>query len=360
MIKFFPNKYIFQEELMMNRNFKKYNTTQYSIEDLIKLRAYYLWQESSEYHEAEYYWHKAKNQIEIEKSLDIYQWYSPPILERLTIFSALIGLILYFLEAEQRREQFVLENWRGIAEASEMTQVLQKPAALSTSEIIRNNLERLNQESPSIAQVINITGGWQSFNNMLARKKQYYSNKKNQCEKKLEIPFFPPRWPRENLSELGLPEGVKLDGVVLCNADLGQAVLKNVKFNLAKLAGANLFEAELNNTELVGSDLRESSLVSADLTGANLTGADLTKADLTGANLTGANLTGAKLDEIENNNLTRSQIKLACNWDQAFYIYEQVSNTWKLNETINQLYIEQIKQDKTSDPQEPANCSKWN
>ncbi len=65
----------------------------------------------------------------------------------------------------------------------------------------------------------------------------------------------------------------------------------------------------------------------ADLSGANLQGANLTQANLQGANLTGANLQGAKLPfaNLQGANLreatgfTASQVKLAKNWELAFY-----------------------------------------
>jgi uncharacterized protein YjbI with pentapeptide repeats len=93
-----------------------------------------------------------------------------------------------------------------------------------------------------------------------------------------------------------------------------------------------LIIADLTGADLCGADLR-----GADLGGANLYGADLSNANLSGANLGNSILSGAE-------NLTPEQIKKACYWKTAKY------ELGKLDE---------LKQDKASDPQEPVNCSQW-
>ena len=117
------------------------------------------------------------------------------------------------------------------------------------------------------------------------------------------------------------------------------------------------------NENLSSEDLSGRDLSGVNLTDANLTDADLTDANLNGAKLVGANLNGAKLNQIEENNIIRSQIKLACNWENAFFIFREVSDESgtrrELDAEANQNYIDQLDQDQASDPQEPVDCSRW-
>ena len=153
----------------------------------------------------------------------------------------------------------------------------------------------------------------------------------------------------------------------LHNADLRGADLRadlraGLRFDLrsANLDGADLRIADLNNA-----DLNNAYLHNADLRGADLRGADLRTADLRGANLDGANLNGANLDGIQN--LTSTQIKSACFWDQAIYedklYWNKETKTWVAgNEQAKQdnaKFIEKLKNDKSSDPEKPADCSWW-
>lgn len=53
--------------------------------------------------------------------------------------------------------------------------------------------------------------------------------------------------------------------------------------------------------------------------------------------------------------------KSACNWEKA--IYKGYKDTekffeWIVDEKANQQYIEQLKQDKASDPKTPVDCSR--
>ena len=405
----------------MPKNYKR-NYNDNKSESKIKLKAYYLWQDSIDVNPPEYYWYKAKNLIEIEKSKDVYDWYSPrkwcflfnnkclkffskilarsyflSVIERLTILSALIGLFLFVREETQRRDQFVLENWRNIAEATELSKTSE--AALASSAMIRNSLQKLNRPSASITQIVNFASAKELWDDIQNQPEELFKFKyypiRGKCEKSLKVPFWPPRWPTVYLSELKLPEGVKLDGIWLCSAMLEQAKLNNVNLDSAKLAGAWLVQAQLINTDLKNGDLRNANLNNANLAAtslkdANLSGADLTEANLTclkiekklkcadlsgadlteanlnianleGANLTAANIEGANLDKIEVNNLIKSQLKLACNWDKANYIFRQTKdNKWEVDTEENQRYIkEEIRNDKASDPQTSVDCSKW-
>ncbi len=66
-------------------------------------------------------------------------------------------------------------------------------------------------------------------------------------------------------------------------------------------------------------------------------------------------------------NLTPEQIKSACFWEEAIYKgewdWEEKTKTWRAkNEQVKQAntkYIEGLKKDKSSDPEEPPDCSLW-
>ena len=75
----------------------------------------------------------------------------------------------------------------------------------------------------------------------------------------------------------------------------------------------------------------------------DLSNSNLVRAYLNGANLESANLNGAK-------NLSNAQIKSACFWEKAIFTPD---------EQANQKKIEEIRQDKASDPTTPPDCSRW-
>ncbi|MDJ0601596.1 MAG: hypothetical protein QNJ37_22465 [Crocosphaera sp.] len=64
---------------------------------------------------------------------------------------------------------------------------------------------------------------------------------------------------------------------------------------------------------------------------------------------------------IDTKYLKATQIKLACNWDQAFYkaYLDKEKGKLIIDEEANKAYIEELKQDKDSDPKTPPDCSKW-
>ena len=109
--------------------------------------------------------------------------------------------------------------------------------------------------------------------------------------------------------------------------DLSDSYWKDAFFRKANLSKANLSGAKLGEANLGGADLRE--------------------ADLRGAKLSGANLRGAKLGRAK---LGFTQIKLACYWEQALYDEEE-------EEKKNT--VEKLKQDKSSDPEQCPDCSRW-
>ena len=127
---------------------------------------------------------------------------------------------------------------------------------------------------------------------------------------------------------------------------------KNLKlFNLAR--------ADLDGINLKNSYLYGVNLAKANLSLANLENAYLYRANFYLANLDRANLDNAYL--IKSKNLTSSQIKSACYWSKALYkgYFSPDKLSWIVDEKANQHYIEQLKQDQASNPQEPVNCSRW-
>ena len=360
------------------------------IEKRIKNKAEKLRLQSSEYHDFEYYVRLAEYQIKIEQDvINKHQLYDPRkwinsldyrclkvwatqlkkcsflnILEQIAVLSILVGTTIFFIEAKPRHDDRIRELSKNLAEVTE----LDEPRKM----LISSYLYALNYRHQSFAQLFNVRGFFNLVNNTLKGEKIYVIDRKiGECKKIREIGLLFPRWPLADLIDLHLPENMKFQGLVLCNARMPQAVLNKIKLPEVKLPGAYLFDAKLKESELISADLTGADLTSADLTGADLTSANLTDAnftvanligaDLTSADLTKANLLGAKLNEIEVNNLTMPQLKLACNWDKASYIFRQTENEkWELDTQANQQYIEKIRQDKASDPQTPVDCSKWN
>ena len=133
-----------------------------------------------------------------------------------------------------------------------------------------------------------------------------------------------------------------------------QKSLKSLNLNHTNLEEANLSQADLYRTNLSYSQLENANLSQASLYRTNLSQANLQNTNLKRANLERAFLINAK-------HLTDSQIKSACNWEIAYYQghfdadYEQ----WIVNAQANQQFIEQLEQDRDSNPKKAIDCSKW-
>ncbi len=106
-------------------------------------------------------------------------------------------------------------------------------------------------------------------------------------------------------------------------------------------------------------NLQEAHLPNANFNNTNLKNANLSLANLKNADLKNANLSFAYL--INTKHLKPTQIKSACHWQTAFYQgdWDSEQAKWVVNEQANQQYIEQLKLDKTSEPKEPIDCSRW-
>ncbi len=150
-----------------------------------------------------------------------------------------------------------------------------------------------------------------------------------------------------------------LESANLSSANLESAYLKSASLKSAYLESAYLKSANLSSANLKSANLKSANLIRANLYRADLESAYLYRADLESAYLESANLYRADLIGVEN--LTRSRLKSACNWERAIYQghWDDKTFKWVVDEKANQQHIEQIKQDKASDPKENVDCSMW-
>ena len=189
-------------------------------------------------------------------------------------------------------------------------------------------------------------------------------------------------------------KSANLENAHLENAHLENVHLENANLSTARMSGTHLENAHLENVNLSNAHLENANLHRANLQGAyishdHLQGAHLNLANLQGthfyqvdfrhtyfhlanlshtyfyrpnferANLYSANLHGAYL--IEAQNLTPAQIKSACNWETAVYkgVWSDHRSKWVVDEQANQQFIQQLKQDRDSEPKKPVDCSSW-
>ena len=149
-------------------------------------------------------------------------------------------------------------------------------------------------------------------------------------------------------------------------ANFARANLNGTQFMTANLNGVSFIGADLSSAQFAlhyGSDEPGTTLIEADFTNANLEGAtfgsytDFKNASLRGANLRQAIFIGAK-------NLTPTQIKSACNWEQGIYKFALDRNSFTPEVTeadrfANQKYIQTLREDSASTPLNPVNCDRW-
>ncbi len=171
--------------------------------------------------------------------------------------------------------------------------------------------------------------------------------------------------------------GINLSRLRLNNVDLEEAVLHEANLQQANFS----LKANLQGAYLVQANLQGAKLWNANLQRAWLGEADLQKADLKGSNLQGASLCRANLQEAvlvdvvetsswnyeqtpeqirqEIDELTQKikrQIKSACNWDKAIYKakFNNEKQIWEITEPDNTNFIENLRQDKSTDIEEPC------
>ncbi len=89
-------------------------------------------------------------------------------------------------------------------------------------------------------------------------------------------------------------QGIRLEHANLLRADMSAADLRNSDFTAANLTFAELHDANFRNAILENVSLSNADLKDADLVGADLRGADLTQADLSGTDLRLADLASVK------------------------------------------------------------------
>lgn len=169
-------------------------------------------------------------------------------------------------------------------------------------------------------------------------------------------------------------ENANLSTAQMSGAHLENAHLENVNLSHAHLENANLYRANLQGAHISHNHLEGAHLNRANLQGthfydadfehtyfhlANLSDTHFYRANFNHANLYRANLEGAHL--IEAQNLTNVQIKSACNWSKAIYkgIWSSAQSKWVVDKKGNQQFIQQLQQDKDSDPKQPVDCSEW-
>ena len=153
----------------------------------------------------------------------------------------------------------------------------------------------------------------------------------------------------------------------LKSANLSSSNLYDANFNFANLESASLENANLESTHFYRANLYFANLENANLENANLNYANLNYANIKSANLEDADLENVNLENVNLSfakNLTNTQIKSACNWKNAIYTkaqaYRDNKGLWISEDPkANQRRIDEIKQDKASDPRKPPDCSMW-
>ncbi|MGK7927546.1 MAG: pentapeptide repeat-containing protein [Spirulina sp.] len=206
-------------------------------------------------------------------------------------FSLIVGVIGFYMGAEERRKQTHYQAWQVINSAVEREAESGRRAAIEdlwADEVDLSGLDLRKARIPRLDLSPHC-----SF--------LYIPVFSYMCTKNL--PFFSEErvvlW-ESNLEEADLWEA-NLEG-----ANLGGANLEGTNLGGANLERAYLVGVNLEEVYLVRANLERINLVSANLKGANLVEANLEGAGLGGANLEGANLGGANLERA---NLVRAKLE---------------------------------------------------
>ena len=146
--------------------------------------------------------------------------------------------------------------------------------------------------------------------------------------------------------------------------NLSSTNLEDANLQGAHIHRANLSNAKLKKANLKSADIYLSNLSNANLSNANLKDADVYRANFSNANLKSVDITNANLSSailIDTKNLTPTQIKSACNWENAFYKgqFDDDYEEWIIDKQANQQFIELLQQAHASDPKQPVDCSAW-
>lgn len=224
--------------------------------------------------------------------------------------SIILGLILFILEADSRKQRANDQSW-SIVIAAQRAQSSSKDGDSSHLGRIAA-LESLNQgcreqkaaEDRSWMQNYVLPWHWGFW--------------KSKCATLRGLWLEGVHLPAIQLSSATLRNSnfrkAGLWSANFANADLSYATLESAQLNNAmlqntKLLGANLSEAILESAQLNEAILEETNLTGVDLTGADLTRAVLTEATLTDANLASAIFLGTDFSNAKNLTLEQFQGK---------------------------------------------------
>ena len=167
-----------------------------------------------------------------------------------------------------------------------------------------------------------------------------------------------PTGDKSGVAKLAL-ERLLRNGFYLAGLDLSKTALWGVNLQQAFLFQANFQQAFLFQANFQQVFLQEANLERAILKEVNLQEASLAGANLQQTILSQANLKQAVLVKVKD--LTPKQIKSACFWEEAIYEGEwnEEQETYVATEPDNTNFIKDLKKDKSSDPKEPVDCSRW-
>ena len=265
------------------------------------------------------------------------------IINLLAGVTIIISLITWLIGRQERWEDEIFSTWQVVNHASEDKSGVKR---LALERLLRNrfslnglDLEKINLQEVNLQQADLLETNLQQADLRGA-----------------------------NLQQAELL-GANLQQADLLRANLQQAIILDANLQEVKLLGANLQQAKLWETNLQQADLREANLQQAELLGADLQQADLRgtnfqQAELLGVNLQQADLLGANLQQavlFNTKELTFKQIKSTCFWEKAIYKRKWNNNekTYITTEPDNTNFIKKLKQDKSSEPEKPIDCSGW-
>jgi uncharacterized protein YjbI with pentapeptide repeats len=358
-------------------------------DEQIRVRAYQLWEKNKE-KSPEENWNAAVKALEREKFwrplISVWRWTGIGEKKGWDIITGLSlplivfggGILFNYLNGQQQQK---------IVEEKQKDELLKtyindmKASLLDKDYPLKDS--KKNSESRSIARTTTLTTLTQlnSEQDKQKAKEGKYNQRKGLIMQFLYesglIKFDPKVAPIIPLKTADF-NFASLESANLINANLKSANLQNANLIIANLKSANLQNANLYNANLISANLQNANLYNANLISANLQNANLESsflessllynADLESANLQNANfkssfLKNANLESANlynTKNLTNKQIKSACFWEKAIYTEPDQRNRWIVKDPeANQRKIDEIKQDKASDPPKPPDCSKW-
>ena len=371
-------------------------------DEQIRVKAYQLWEKNKE-QSPEENWNAAVKALEKEKFwrplISVWRWTGIGEKKGWDIFTGLSlplivfggGILFNYLNGQQQQK---------IAEEKQKDELLKtyindmKASLLDKDYPLKDS--KKNSESRSIARTITLTTLTQlnSEQDQQKAKEGKYNQRKGlimqflyesgliKLDPKVDsiislntadltfanlesANFDNARLYRANLDNANLGFA-KLNFANLIDVNLKSANLFNANLKSANLGSANLFNANLNFANLNFANFKSAYIKSANLNFAYLKSANLKSANLESANLNFANLINVNLESASlynAKNLTNKQIKSACSWEKAIYTEPEFNNLTKewiaKDKKANQTRIDEIKQDKASDPQTSPDCSMW-